>query len=70
MTDQEWDRLEIAYRSACGEPLPHCALEYGLFEIPEDDLARYAQAAIERGKPIDWREALGVPPLHERNLVS
>lgn len=67
MTNEEWDRLEADYLAACGEPLPHCALEYGLFDIPEDDLARYAKAAIESRKPIDWRDALGSAPLHERD---
>lgn len=65
-TREELNELAGAYEDAFGVPLPtQPPLDFGHWRIPVDDLARYAREAIERGKPIDWREIVG-PTLDER----
>ena len=60
--DREFRDLIDDYLQATGEPMPRSVpLDYGYRIISDDDLMKYAKAAIAAGKPIDWREIYGIP---------
>lgn len=61
MTREDEQKICNDYCNKFGEGFNFPPLDFGYGIVTIDQLYEYAKAAIESGKPINWRDILGAP---------